>query len=141
MHKRFLVLRSPDADAGLPPAETEDPKQIGKLQMQLQKLQDKLAAANIAIGELKASRADDDAMLEKLSGENDQLKAQLATSNQTIESFKTQAAQASADEIVIREKMKHGLTREQAVSVIHRQRAHDELEKKQAEALKAKAES
>jgi len=72
----------------------------------------------------------------------ERLTAELAAANKTIESFKAQAAQASADEIIIREKMSHGLTRDQAISVIKRQRAHDELEKKQAAAAKtAKAKS
>ncbi|MGA2243810.1 MAG: hypothetical protein ABSH48_02330 [Verrucomicrobiota bacterium] len=52
---------------------------------------------------------------------------ELAAANKTIESFKTQAAQASADEIIIREKMSHGLTRDQALAVIKRQRQHDDL--------------
>jgi len=60
---------------------------------------------------------------------SERLRAELAAANQTIEAFKAQAAQASADEVIIREKMSHGLTRDQAVSVIHRQRAHDAAEK------------
>jgi len=67
----------------------------------------------------------------------ERLTAELAAANKTIESFKAQAAQASADEVIIREKMAHGLTREQAISVIKRQRSHDEAEKTQAEKLKA----
>ena len=59
----------------------------------------------------------------------ERLTTELAAANKTIESFKAQAAQASADEIVIREKMLHGLSREQALAVIKRQRAHDDLEK------------
>jgi hypothetical protein len=64
----------------------------------------------------------------------ERLTAELAAANKTIESFEAQAAQAGADEIVIREKMSHGLTRDQAISVIRRQRAHEELEKAQAAA-------
>ncbi len=66
----------------------------------------------------------------------ERLTAELAAANKTIESFKAQAAQASADEVIIREKMSHGLTRDQAISVIHRQRAHDKMEKEQAAAGK-----
>jgi predicted DNA-binding WGR domain protein len=69
----------------------------------------------------------------------ERLAAELATANTTIESFKAQAAQASADETVIREKMAHGLTRDQAISVIHRQREHDKIEKVLAEASEAEA--
>ena len=72
----------------------------------------------------------------------ERLAAELAAANKTIETFKAQAAQASADEVIIREKMSHGLTRDQAVAVIKRQRAHDELEKAQAAKAKtAKAET
>jgi predicted DNA-binding WGR domain protein len=60
----------------------------------------------------------------------ERLTSELAAANQTIQSFQAQAAQADADEIVIREKMSHGLSREQAASVIKRQRAYDEAEKK-----------
>jgi len=70
----------------------------------------------------------------------ERLTTELAAANKTIESFKAQAAQASADEIVIREKMSHGLTRDQAINVIKRQRAHDEHEKAQAEKVAAAAE-
>jgi hypothetical protein len=61
----------------------------------------------------------------------ERLAAELAAAKKELETFKAQAAQASADEIIIREKMSHGLTRDQAVSVIHRQRAHDAAEKAQ----------
>jgi len=59
----------------------------------------------------------------------ERLTAELAAANKTIDTFKAQAAQASADEVVVREKMAHGLSREQAVAVIKRQRAHDEAAK------------
>ena len=68
----------------------------------------------------------------------ERLTAELAAANATIESFKAQAAQASADEVVIREKMSHGLTRDQALSVIHRQRAHDKAEAEAAATAKTK---
>ena len=71
----------------------------------------------------------------------DRLTAELATANKTIETFKAQAAQAGADEVVIREKLSHGLTRDQAVTVIKRQRVHDEAEKAAKAAQAAKAET
>ena len=64
----------------------------------------------------------DKSRIAQLESENAQLKKELET-------FKSQQAQATADEVIIREKMNHGLTRDQAVSVIKRQRAHDEAKK------------
>ena len=61
------------------------------------------------------------------------LTAELAAANEKIKACEAQAAQASADEILAREKMAHGLTRDQALNVIHRQRAHDAHEKAEAE--------
>ena len=72
--------------------------------------------------------------IERLLATVASLTSELAASNKALETFKAQAAQASADEVIIREKMTHGLTRDQAVSVIHRQRAHDAAEKAQADA-------
>jgi len=63
--------------------------------------------------------------IERLTAEKERLTAELAAANKTIESFKAQASQASADELVIEQKMRVGLSREQAVAVIQRQRAHD----------------
>jgi len=45
-----------------------------------------------------------------------------------VSEFTARAEQAGADEVKVREKMAHGLTREQAISVIKRQRAHDQTE-------------
>ena len=67
--------------------------------------------------------------IERLTAELAAANTQLTAANKTIEGFKAQAIQLSADESIIQEKMSHGLTRAQAISVIRRQRAHDELEK------------
>ncbi len=67
--------------------------------------------------------------IDRLTAENADLKKQVAQ-------YTEQAKQASADEIVIRQKMALGLTRDQAASVIERQRAHDKAEKEQAAAQK-----
>ena len=53
------------------------------------------------------------------------LQAQLAAANQRIAGFEAQAAQRNADEILISEKMGKGLTRQQAIASIERQRAFD----------------
>jgi Spy/CpxP family protein refolding chaperone len=58
----------------------------------------------------------------------DRLTAELAKANKKIEAFTAAQTQASADEVIIREKMAHGLTREQAIEVIKNQRRHDEAE-------------
>ena len=68
----------------------------------------------------------------------DRLTAELAAANEKIAGFTAAQEQASKDEVTIREKMVHGLTRDQAIAVIKRQRAHDEAE---AAAAKAKAEA
>lgn len=75
--------------------------------------------------------------IENLQKEISRLNGELAEANKKIEAFTAAQAQATADEVVIREKMAHGLTRDQAIAVIRRQRAHDEAE---AAAAKAKAE-
>ena len=58
------------------------------------------------------------------------LTAELAAANQQIAAFKAQQAQTSAHEVAgsVREKMSCGLTRDQALNVIKRQRAHDQAE-------------
>ena len=65
------------------------------------------------------------------------LTAELAAANQQIAAFKAQQAQTSADEVVIREKISRGLTRDQALNVIKRQRAHDQAEPGRAKQAKA----
>ena len=71
----------------------------------------------------------------------DRLTAENAALTEKVNTFTEQAKQASADEVIVREKMQFGLTREQAISVIKRQRHHDQLEAeaKAAAAEKAKA--
>lgn len=59
---------------------------------------------------------------------NERLRAELAAANEQLAGFKAQQAQTSADEVVIREKMSRGLTRDQAINVIKRQRFHDQAE-------------
>ena len=75
--------------------------------------------------------------IESLTAEIAAKDAVIASLTEKVNAFTAQAKQASADEEVIREKMAHGLTRDQAIAVIKRQRAHDEAE---AAAAKAKAE-
>ena len=70
--------------------------------------------------------------IDRLTAENAELTAK-------VESFTAQAKQASEDEIIVREKMAFGLTRDQALSVIKRQRHHDQLEAEAAEKAKATA--
>jgi len=53
------------------------------------------------------------------------LTAELAAANKTLSKIAEAKAQAEADEPIIEQKMKVGLTREQAIGVIKRQRAHD----------------
>jgi RNA polymerase-binding transcription factor DksA len=55
------------------------------------------------------------------------LTTELAEANQQLAQYQTQAAQASADEVWVQDKMRHGLSRDQALNVIHRQRHHDQL--------------
>jgi hypothetical protein len=81
-----------------------------------------LLSPDASTGKQQPQPQSDKSRIAQLEAENAQLKKELET-------FKTQQAQASADEVIIREKMAHGLSREQAQSVIKRQRAHDELEK------------
>jgi len=56
----------------------------------------------------------------------DRLTGELAEANRKIAEFTAQKAQAGADEQIIAAKMAVGLTREQAVSVIRRQRQFDQ---------------
>ncbi len=53
------------------------------------------------------------------------LTAELAAANKTLSEMAEAKAQAEADEPIIEQKMKVGLTREQAIAVIKRQREHD----------------
>lgn len=73
----------------------------------------------------------------------DRLNAELEAANAKVADYQAAQAKISADEIVIREKMSHGLTREQAIHVIKSQRAHDviyaEQKKKAEEAAAEKA--
>lgn len=53
--------------------------------------------------------------------------------------LKSAKAQVEADEKIIREKMSHGLTRDQAISVINRQREHDKAKAAAAATAQKKA--
>lgn len=55
----------------------------------------------------------------------EELQGQLAAANKTIAALKAEKTQRDADEKIIVEKMSRGLSREQAISVIKRQREHD----------------
>lgn len=79
------------------------------------------------MGDIKETPAQ---TIERLTAENAELTKQ-------VEGFQAQKVQDSADEVVIREKMSHGLTREQALAVIKRQRAHDALEAEKVAKAKA----
>lgn len=68
----------------------------------------------------------------------ERLKAELAEAKEQLNAYKARQALADADEVIIREKMSHGLSREQAVSVIRRQRAHDEWAKGQTKSASIK---
>ena len=56
----------------------------------------------------------------------EKLTAELAAARRQIAEYEAKAAQTGADEIIVQEKMRHGLSREQALNVLHRQRAHDQ---------------
>lgn len=66
------------------------------------------------------------------------LTAALEEANKTIANFQAEKKQLAEDEKVIREKMSHGLSREQAMAVIKRQKEHDAMEA-EAKAKLAKA--
>jgi uncharacterized protein (DUF1778 family) len=55
----------------------------------------------------------------------DRLTSELAAANKTISDFNAAKALASAEEVIIQQKMSVGLSREQAIEVIKRQRAND----------------
>lgn len=62
-----------------------------------------------------------DQTIARLTAENAALARQVAA-------FHAAQAQAGADEIIIQQKMSRGLSRDQAVAVIKRQRQHDAAE-------------
>lgn len=101
-----------------PPGASEDPKQVAKLQKQVTALQAKLEDANGTIELLKKTGSGDEEMLEKLEKENADLRQRLATSAAAD-------VQRAADEKLIGEKTSKGLTRDQAIAVIKRQKEHD----------------
>ena len=57
---------------------------------------------------------------------DEQVLAAVTALRDQVNAFTAKEAQAGADEVKIREKMAHGLSRDQAISVIKRQRTYDE---------------
>jgi hypothetical protein len=64
----------------------------------------------------------------------ERLTAELCVARNIITSYEAAEKQASEDEIKIAEKMAFGLTRDQAVSVLQRQRDHDAAARQAAHA-------
>jgi hypothetical protein len=69
--------------------------------------------------------------IQRLTAHNAELEAQL-------KEHETAEAQRAADEKIIVEKMAHGLSRQQAINVIHRQREFDEAAKPKSRTSKSK---
>ncbi len=73
---------------------------------------------NCLAAELAAARR----QIQSLQAHASQLGDELADANQQLQVLKTEKEQALAAEALVAEKMSHGLTRDQAVNVIKRQR-------------------
>jgi len=71
---------------------------------------------------------------------DEQVIAAVAALKESCDKAMAADAQRRKDESVIAEKIRHGLTREQAIAVIQRQREHDQREAAAAAAKAAKAE-
>jgi uncharacterized coiled-coil DUF342 family protein len=63
--------------------------------------------------------------IERLKAHAVQLSDELADANQQLQALKTEKEQALAADAQIAEKMRHGLTRDQAINVIKRQLDYD----------------
>jgi hypothetical protein len=85
-----------------------------------------LLIADAATGGADAAKAEMPAdTIARLTAENRRL-------NALITGFEADTAQRAADELLIAQKTALGLTRDQAIAVIKRQREHDEAEKRKA---------
>jgi len=95
-----------------PPAPTpEDPKQIATPQRQIEKLQGQLSAANTRVSDLTIK-------VQAITSERDELV-------ETLSGLEAKDEQRIKDETLIVEKMSKGLTRDQAIAVIERQKKFD----------------
>jgi hypothetical protein len=91
----------------------------------------KLLIADAGEGGAKPKLESKDDTIQRLTGE-------LAAANLTIVTFQAEAADRAKTELAITLKMGFGLSRDQAITVIKRQKEHDEAEKQKVEARKAK---
>jgi hypothetical protein len=91
---------------------------------------------NLLIADAATGGADT-AKAEKPAETIARLTAENARLNALIAGFEADTAQRAADELLIAQKTALGLTRDQAIAVIKRQREHDEAVKRESgEALK-----
>jgi len=90
-------------------------------------MSDSLTNPNAAVNPLAAELAGAIHQIESLKAHAAQLGDELAEANQQLQALKTAKQQALAADAQVAEKMRHGLTREQAINVIKRQLEFDRL--------------
>ena len=90
-------------------------------------MSDSLTNPNEAVNPLAAELAGAIHQIESLKAHDAQLGDELAEANQQLQALKTAKQQALAADAQVAEKMRHGLTREQAINVIKRQLEFDRL--------------
>jgi len=90
-------------------------------------MSDSLTNPNEAVNPLAAELAGAIHQIESLKAHTAQLGDELAEANQQLQALKTAKQQALAADAQVAEKMRHGLTREQAINVIKRQLEFDRL--------------
>ena len=90
-------------------------------------MSDSLTNPNEAVNPLAAELAGAIHQIESLKAHAAQLGDELAEANQQLQALKTAKQQAIAADAQVAEKMRHGLTRDQAINVIKRQLEFDRL--------------
>ena len=90
-------------------------------------MSDSLTNPNEAVNPLAAELAGAIHQIESLKAHAAQLGDELAEANQQLQALKTAKQQALAADAQVAEKMRHGLTRDQAINVIKRQLEFDRL--------------
>ena len=90
-------------------------------------MSDSITNSNETANRLAAELAGAVHQIESLKAHAAQLSDELADANQQLMALKTEKEQALAAEARVAEKMRHGLTRDQAINVIKRQLEFDRL--------------